>query len=574
MNIIKKAMTLSLGLVLIGSAAFAQSLADAQKAIDAEQYQKATTMLKALTTSSSKPINYFYLGEVYLKTDDIDSARATFNKGIAMDAKSELNYIGLGHSELLLNNATAAKANFDKAVDLAKKDYNVYLQIGKAYITQPKPDFAAALPYLTKADELDVKDEAADIYIALGDYYALQKLNSEALGKYLAAINLNTSSLRPLVQIGRMYTNAYNFIDAEIQLKDAIKADPNYGPAYRELAETQMQWSNFSPKDSKERKASALDNYRKYLSLTDKSFDSRLRYAQFLVYGADFKTLEEVSAGLAVDNPNPAKSLLISRLRGYSAFENGNIPQSLQFMNEVFQKSQGDSTKLFHSDYAYLGKAQLASNLDSLALINLKKATLLDSTNADALSDVAKKYVTNKKYGQAADILTFAIKEYPKSPQVLQNNYYLATYSYLDYYYQNQKKLNPSKDILIRADSAYAYVIRISPETEPIYLGRAKVAQFMDDSLKPVGLARPFYEQYIQMVTVTKPEKAQEPANVRGLIEAYNYLGYLLIDKDNEKAAEYFNKTLALDPTNSSAVANIKYLTAAMAASKKAPEKK
>ena len=38
-------------------------------------------------------------------------------------------------------------------------------------------------------------------------------------------------------------------------------------------------------------RAEALKNYRKYLDLTDESFESRLRYAQFLVYASDFETL-------------------------------------------------------------------------------------------------------------------------------------------------------------------------------------------------------------------------------------------------------------------------------------------
>ena len=42
MKMTKKTRALSLGLVMMGSASFAQSLADAKKAIDAEQYQKAT----------------------------------------------------------------------------------------------------------------------------------------------------------------------------------------------------------------------------------------------------------------------------------------------------------------------------------------------------------------------------------------------------------------------------------------------------------------------------------------------------------------------------------------------------
>ncbi|WP_449435912.1 tetratricopeptide repeat protein [Pedobacter steynii] len=118
----KKAITLGLGLVVMGSASFAQSITDAKKAIDAEQYQKATSMLKTLVSSQKgKGENYFSLGDVYLRRDYIDSARAAFTQGVTADPKNPLNYIGLGQADLASNNATSAKTNFDKAIDVASK---------------------------------------------------------------------------------------------------------------------------------------------------------------------------------------------------------------------------------------------------------------------------------------------------------------------------------------------------------------------------------------------------------------------------------------------------------------------
>lgn len=51
----KKAIKITLGFVLVGSAVFAQSLTDARKAIDAEQYQKGKAILNTLT--STQPTN-------------------------------------------------------------------------------------------------------------------------------------------------------------------------------------------------------------------------------------------------------------------------------------------------------------------------------------------------------------------------------------------------------------------------------------------------------------------------------------------------------------------------------------
>lgn len=183
MKILKKAITLNVGLVLMGSAVFAQDLNDAKKAIDAEQYQKASSMLKSLVSSkASDGNNYYNLGLVYLKTGYIDSARAVFTKGVTADPKNNLNLIGLGEADMLSNNPSSAKTNFDKAVALAPKDYKTYLYIGKAYLAQDKPsddvskpDFTNALANITKADELDSKDKDAEVFLAQGDAYALQK---------------------------------------------------------------------------------------------------------------------------------------------------------------------------------------------------------------------------------------------------------------------------------------------------------------------------------------------------------------------------------------------------------------
>ena len=57
---IGKKVNTAVCLVLVGTGVFAQSLADAKKAIDAEQYQRGKSMLKVLTTTQlTNAENYF-----------------------------------------------------------------------------------------------------------------------------------------------------------------------------------------------------------------------------------------------------------------------------------------------------------------------------------------------------------------------------------------------------------------------------------------------------------------------------------------------------------------------------------
>ncbi|KQR72025.1 tetratricopeptide repeat protein [Pedobacter sp. Leaf176] len=565
MKISKKAITLNVGLVLMGSAVFAQSLNDAKKAIDAEQYQKASSMLKALTTSqASNGDNFYNLGLVYLKTGYIDSARAVFNKGIAADAKNASNYAGLGEADLLSNNPTSAKANFDKAVSVAPKDYKTYLAIGKAYLAQDKPsedvskpDFTNAIANLTKADELDAKDKDAEVFIGLGDAYALQKKNSEAIGPYFRVADIDPTNRRASTQVGKMYKEARSFPEGEEELKKVITADANYGPAYRELGELYLQWSSFGT--DKEKAAKGVEYYKKYLDLTDKSLESQLRYMQFLFYAKDYPALEQVASSIQVPANDP-KGIIVSRLKGWSAYENKNYPQALTNMTDYFAK-QKDTTKLLGFDYLYLGKAQLKAGQDSLALINITKAVAKDSTNAEALSEVAKSLYDGKKYAKAAQVYEKAIKANPSGKGALYNYYYNALANYFDYGAKYSAKQNPSKDILVKADSSIAKVTQLAPETYDAYLTRARINSLMDDDKDPKGLMVPFYEEFIAKVTA-KPEVASSGTYPKRLSEAYDTLGGYYFYKDKTKAKEYFDKSVAVYPSGTFAAAKLKELAA------------
>jgi len=570
MKMTKKAITLGLGLVVMGSASFAQSLSDAKKALDAEQYQKATSMLKALVKSQEKKgENYFNLGNVYLQTDYIDSARAVFQQGVTADPKNSLNYIGLGEADLLSNNAASAKTNFDKAVEVSsKKDYIPQLYIGKAYLLGDKPDFAAALPYLQKADELDANDKDAETFLAMGDYNALQRKNSEALQNYMRALNIDGTLLRAKVQIGKMYKESRAFPESEGQLNEVIAADANYGPAYREIAELYMQWANFEPANFEAKAAQALTNYKKYLDLTDKSYESRLRYAQFLFYAKDFKTLEQETSALATMSPNDPKNLVVSRLRGYSAFENKNFPQSLEYMNDFFAKVK-DTTRIVGSDYLYLGRAQLASGNDSLALINITKAVIKDSTNVDALAEVAKAYFDAKKYDKSAKVYETVIAADTSAKGVLYSYFYNGLANYFDYAAKINAQQKPSKDLLAKADASIAKVAKLAPETTDAYLYRARINSLIDDETAPKGLMVPFYEEFIKKVTVDKPELAT--ANAKKLAEAYDNLGAFYATSDKAKALDYLNKSIAANPAGTFAPAKIKEISGP---APKAPVKK
>ena len=538
---------MTLALIFLGSVVFAQSLTDARKASDAEQYQKGKAMLNTLTsTQPTNPENFFYLGNLYLSTatinfrpDYIDSAKTVFEKGISANAEYALNYVGLGSVELAKKGNP--KVNFDKAISLTKKkDHLTDLYIGRAYVNAPKPMITEAMVHLNKAKLLNDKD--ALLFQVLGDAYRSEMKNSEAFSAYRSAFQLDKTFLRSKVELGKINKMAKAFEEAIEEFNSVIALDANYGPVYRELAETYYQWAWTSQKEYEGRIKQALQFYEKYMDLTDRSLDSRLRHADFLYLAKDFKALEAEANEMAkLDKVNPR----VLRYLAYSSFENGNFASSAQALKDFIAKVE--PSRLISQDYLYLGRAQMKDTTQFQAgMANIEKAVAMDSTNAVVMSEIGQALYKGKKYVEAARAYEIAIKN---PERALLDYYYLGMSYYFTYGAQNAAKLNPPKDLLIKADTAFSFLVKRSPTTQAGWQYRGRINRLLDEN-DSQGLAVPYYETYVKLVTVDKPELAAK--SVPGLIEAYNYLGSVALRKDADKvkAKTYFEKVVALDPAN------------------------
>jgi len=239
MNTIK---IFSIAFLFTVSLGFSQDINQARKAIDAEQYEKAKSMLKSIIKDS--PINgraNFILGNVYLIQQLSDSAKITFQRGLAGKDGENLNYIGLGVIDLDNADNTAAEANFALALkDARRKDTEELIAIGRAYTYSTKPNFKKAIEVLNKAKAIDSND--AIIKLALGDAYFGDKNQNDAYASYRDAFQLDPTLLRAKMQLGVLLKGAKSYDEAIKSFNEVIAINPNYGPVYRELAETYYKW--------------------------------------------------------------------------------------------------------------------------------------------------------------------------------------------------------------------------------------------------------------------------------------------------------------------------------------------
>lgn len=558
MKVVIKAAIVILSLGMSGSMVFAQSLADAKNAIDAEQYQKAKGILKNLTvTQSTKDENYFFLGLVYIDQDYPDSARNVFTQGLGVNPKSALNNVGLGMVERLDKNAAGAKADFDKAIALAGKDVKTYIYTAQAYLVKTPnitPDPTSAIAVLQgKAQTLGVKDP--EYFTTLGLAYQYMMDSNNAYLNFNQAEILDPNSPKVEVAIGVLWKYANNYEDAAGKFQKALTLDPNFGPAYRELAENDLIQAHNDMKVASAKIKEAADFYKKYLDLTDRSIETQMRYADFLIQAGDYQTLEQIATALS---KSANTNLKVYRYLAYSAYENKNYQAGMDAMNTWMTKA--DPKRIIPRDYVYLGRLQIKTGQDSLGILTMQKAIDIDSNQVDLYKEMAGSLYAKKKYPAAGD-------NYKKFIQV-SHKAKLTDYFYegLAYYFgfeqqstaaEKDKTIKPDTNLLIMADTAFSYIMqKTTPPNTSAVLYRAYVNddKETDREKNYKGYAKPYYELYVSLVAPKNPTDAQTK---QSLVSAYTYLGYYyeFVAKDDAKATDNFSKAKDLDPANKQAEA-------------------
>ncbi|MBS1501355.1 MAG: hypothetical protein JST32_04795, partial [Bacteroidetes bacterium] len=347
---------------------------------------------------------------------------------------------------------------------------------------------------------------------------------------------------------GTLWKYADNFEDAEKQFQAALAIDPNYGPAYREWAETDLRWAQSNPSVADAKVKEAAQHYKQYITLTDYSPESQMRYADFLINAGDYKTLQQVASDLS---KSASSNLRAYRYLGYAAYENKDYPTALSAMNTWMTKA--DPKRIIPRDYLYLGRAQIESGQDSLGIQTLQKALQLDSGATDVYKELAQTYFKDKKYKEAGDYYQIYADKSRKA--TLQDHFYVG-FSYYFAYTLNKNKTAADTVLLNKADSAFSYVgQKVTTPVAQVFLYRARIADLRETDRNNIkGFAKPFYEKFIETATAKAPP--YDDRTKSNLVEAYDYLGtyYEFKEKDDTKAADNFGKARDLDPTNQQAL--------------------
>jgi tetratricopeptide (TPR) repeat protein len=518
-----KTRILAAAFLILGTTLKAQTLQDAIKYMDGEQYERAGAALKKIIAGDpNNGDNYFWYGENYFKTENLDSAKIMYETGLKKNPSNALCMVGVGKILWFQGKNDEAKKMFYSAgVVIADKSNKtltaqqravVCLKIAETYIIAPNKDITEAINQINKAATFDQKNILVKIYMGDALYEKNLGNSTEAIAEYKKAIEMDKNSVVPYFKKGVIYFQAKNGEAAITELDNALKLDSMFAPAWRVKGDVYYFMNKLD-------KASAC--YQKYLSINKGNLSARVRNMAFLYL---LKKYNECIAEGEQLKKEGSTSNLINRLMGYSYLALDNCAKAIELLDLYFQKQP--ESNVIVQDYENYAKAQQKCGKDSIAVIWYKKALVKDSTKTDYWTEIGNIYKKAKKYPEAIIAYNEKVKRGGKNVTV--NDWFFLGQAY---YYNNQYG---------KADTAFAKYCEGQKEISYGYMWRARANAQLDPDNKTWG-AKPYYELAILK---SKPDE-----NKKDMDEAYFYMGlyYYKSMKDLASAKCCFQKVVELN---------------------------
>lgn len=518
---------------IVAASVLSVSAADNKKAI--EYYQSGfpehakTILLNNLNDSNTnKEEAYFTLGEIYFALDMPDSSAYYYKKGLEVNPNSVPNMVGEAKLKIKTN-PKAAESTFNELVSgKNKKNPLYYTLIGQAYLDCG--DFEKAADYAEKAKRADGK--YADAYLLQGDIYAAQKIAGKAAEQYEQAIYFDRAHRQGYIKYARLYASVNMGLAVEM-LNKLLALDAQSAIAYRELAEVYYANGQFSKAEEAYEKFVALDNFY--------SESEMAKYATILFYNKNYQKSVEVALEVLKKNP---KNFVMRRLLMYNAVELKKYNLAADYANSFM--NEGEGAKYIYLDYVYYGRLLAALGEKKKGYEQLEKALTIDPSRIEMYKELGDMYESDHDYANAIrQYQNFIDKGEDKVTlsdyfTVGKLNYFAASDTSAAYKAEKEK-------YTAAADSAFAMVVEKAPDNYLGYFWQARTNFFVKDPETKAGLAKPYYEKVIEIL-------APRGTNPSQLVEAYSYLGFYYINRDQLKESlPYWEKIVEIDPNNAMA---------------------
>lgn len=412
-----------------------------------------------------------------------------------------------------------------------KKNIGLLVAVSRMYLDAGK--LSDAQEYLAMAKKLDNK--ASQVSVLEGDIALAQRQVGQACQLYEQAIYFDPNCKEAYLKYAQAYKSASPTLAVEKlnQLKAAV---PDCLEADRELAEVYYSNNRFDK---------AAEAYERFIDTPLATEDDVLKYAFALFMNHDFEnSLQVAQKGLQSNSRHAAFNRLVmynnTDLKRYEAAEKA--------AEAFFHASDGaDYSSL---DYRYHGTLLAALQKYDQAIAEYGKALEKDGTQIGLWREVSNAYEMKNDYPQAISAYRKYYDSLAGDKKTAEALFQLGRLYYGKGTSADTLALSPDERLaaLQSADSVFVLVAEQVPDS---YLGnmwRARTHSAMDPETTD-GLAKPYYEKVAEMLSAKNDPKYNSV-----LVECYSYLGYYYLLKSDYPASEtYWNKILAIDPSNATA---------------------
>lgn len=538
---IRKSIIAAVLLLSAGQVAFAQSADEGMQDLYYQQYKSAEGVFNQLISKNPKDAaNYYHLGQAQLGLELKDSAQASFQKGLQADPESALNLVGEAHVDILNKNYDAAKQKFQKAVDETKgRDMEVGTAILKAAAEPGIPkdlgDLAISLMKQIKDFRKNRNDNyTAEQLVAMGNVnYYLPNGGGEAANRYEDAKSADPKYAASYYYLGNLYDAATIDSLAVKNWTTALSVDAKYAPADYAL----YHYYRIRNLDS------ARTFVEKYMALSDDKLNAQVNLVDVLWLQGDFQQAIDKADSLK-NNPDVSEPTQ-TRLYKLIAVSQNSLGDSLDAkknFDTYFERQ--DTSKVLPFDYIQYGEILGKLNQQDSSLYYLSKGVAKDtSTNIRALRNSAEELKKQSNYLGAALYYKKIITQDSAKAEV--NDYFW--YAFSKFYADDYQG----------AEQAFKTMTSKYPDQPSgfYWLGVSQMAQ--DSTYK--GLAIDAYNKFLELKSGADTAKTGGPATTSQKQKIFSYMAaYYAQGNQYDKAAEYADKLTQLDP-QSPLASNIYY---------------
>ena len=469
-----------------------------------------------------KAIKYVFIGALMLSISTPVMAQ--------QDNKSIIDNISIAIKE----NPAAAEAKVKEVVKQNKKNVEVLCGIGRAYLDIK--DTEKARQYADIAMKVKGGAQNALPHILLGDIYVVNDDGGNASMEYEQAIHFDKTNPEPYRKYAQINSKVSPASSAA-KLEELRQVLPNY-PVDVINATIYMRANNLTK---------ALEYYDKVEKNSMESSDI-VNYSLCGFLKGQFEKSREIAEFGASKFPrHPA----LNRLVFFNSTNLKDYSKALEYADRLFTKS--DSAKISASDYLYYGHAYNGSKNYDKAIEMFRKCIEVDPNAkadvADAMKNISNAYEEKGDYNNAIIEYKNYLSELDKQSSTDLNG--LASL------YRNWGSTLTGAEQAAKfnlAQQAYDDMLAKFP-------GDADIASFvyfmkarLDGQLDPETKDFRALNNYQKLAEIIEPMAEKDAAAKNRLIEAYRYLGYYNLVKNNKAQSDsYWKKILEIDPNNQAA---------------------